>query len=189
MDFWTDGWSGRRSSTKIYVVAENERDAAAGLRIAETIARELCRGIVLAVPHLVPYGTTLDACGHDLEEIGKRFRDTAEMIEVPTEVRVCACREARHLFDRILVDEAVVVIPGRRRRWLRTRSERLAQALMSQGHTVAFADTAAPFERDVDPSASLPRARLRLVSRSAGASPTWRTGKTPSSCSTERPWG
>jgi hypothetical protein len=57
-------------------------------------------------------------------------------------VRVCACREPGHLFERMLIDEAVVVIPGHRGRWLRSKSERLAHELASRGHTVTFADDA-----------------------------------------------
>jgi hypothetical protein len=124
------------------------------------------RAIVLAIPHLVPYGTQLDACGHDLQDIGNRFRDAAEATGVPTEVRVCACREPGHLFERMLIDEAVVVIPGRRGRWLRSKSERLAHELASQGHTVTFADADRPRQAGVNTAGRLHASGPRIVSRS-----------------------
>jgi hypothetical protein len=166
MDFWTDRWTGPRTTNKVYVIAENERDAAAGLRTAEKIARDMNRGIVLAVPHLVPYGTALDGCCHDLTQIGNGFRQLAESTGLSTEVRVCACRDARHLFDRMLIDEAVVVIPGHRGRWMRSRSERLAHALTSQGHTVTFADADRPLREDVSAAPAGHASALRVVSRS-----------------------
>jgi hypothetical protein len=166
MDFWTDRWTGPRTTNKVYVIAENECDAAAGLRTAEKIARDMNRCIVLAIPHLVPYSTELNGCGHDLTWIGNRFRKLAESTGVPTEVRVCACREARHLFDRMLIDEAVVVIPGHRGRWVRSRSERLAHALTSQGHTVTFADADRPLREDVSAAPVLRASAPRIVSRS-----------------------
>jgi hypothetical protein len=162
MDFWTSEWSGPRASNKVYVIAERERDASVGLRTAERVAADLGRRvIVLTIPHLVPYGTELDRCGHSLQEIGDRFREVAETADVPTEVRVCACREAQHLFDRMLIDGAVVVVPGRRGRWRRSRSERLAHLLASQGHTVTFADVDRPadrtFARTAEARPSFPR--------------------------------
>jgi hypothetical protein len=169
MDFWTDAWTGPRTANKVYVIAENERDAAAGLRTAEKIARDMNRSIVLAIPHFVPYGIELDGCCHDLKQIGNGFRHVAESTGVSTEVRVCACREARHLFDRMLIDEAVVVIPGHRGRWVRSRSERLAHALTSQGHTVTFADADRPLQEDVGAAPAVRPPAPRIVSRS-GAS-------------------
>jgi hypothetical protein len=166
MDFWTDRWTGPRTTNKVYVIADNERDAAVGLRMAEEIARDMNRGIVLAIPHLVPYGTALDGCCHDLTQIGNGFRQVAESTGVSTEVRVCACSEARHLFDRMLIDEAVVVIPGHRGHWVRSRSERLAHALTSQGHTVTLADANRPLREDVSAAPVLRAAAPRIVSRS-----------------------
>jgi hypothetical protein len=163
MDFWTDGWSGRRTSHKVYVVAEHERDAAVGLRAAETIARDMDCGIVLVIPHLVPYGAELNACGHELHAFGSSFREVAYATGVDTEVRVCACRETRHLFARMLIDEAVVVIPGRRGRWVRSRSERLAHALASQGHVVTFADGDRVPAEAAGPASALRPSLLRIV--------------------------
>jgi hypothetical protein len=149
----------------VYVIAENERDALVGLKTAEKIARDVGRTIVLAVSHVVPYGTELDACGHNLRDLGHKFADVAQGTGIPTEVRVCACREARHLFDRMLVDEAVVVVPGRRGRWLRSRRERLAHVLASQGHIVTFADTDQPLQEGVRPVSRL-RPALTIARRS-----------------------
>ena len=109
---------------------------------------------MLLVPHIVPFGTDLNACGHDLHAIGDRYRPIAEETELDTTVHVCACREPEHMFARMLVDDAAVIVPGRRGRWRRSSTERLAATLAAQGHSARFVDIDAAKPGSAAPASS-----------------------------------
>jgi hypothetical protein len=165
MDFWTDSWSEPRVDKTIYVIAGSDAEVRGGLTAARGIAAGTGRPVVLLVAHLVPYGTDLDACGHNLEQIGARFLPLAEAAGADVEVRVCACRETRHLFARMLVDGATVVVAGKRGRWWRSASERLAWRLECEGHRVTFVDVEAPTRREARaPASALLQAPFRRPS-------------------------
>jgi hypothetical protein len=140
MDTFTGSVGPARGDRRIFVIAGSESEARTGLTVARGAARRQGASIVLLVPHIVPYGTELNACGHDLHAIGDRFRPIAEETGLDTTVHVCACREPEHMFARMLVDDAAVIVPGRRGRWRRSSTERLAARLAAQGHSARFAD-------------------------------------------------
>jgi len=143
-----------RGERSIFVIASSESEARVGLTVARGAASRQDAAIVLLVPHVVPYGTDLNTCGHDLHAIGERYRPLAEETRLDTTVHVCACREPEHMFARMLLDDAAVIVPGRRGRWLRSPAERLAAALAAQGHSARFVDIDAAEPGAVAPASS-----------------------------------
>ncbi|MFN7913941.1 MAG: hypothetical protein U0Q55_01280 [Vicinamibacterales bacterium] len=124
-----------------FIIATTPADAAAALRSIPRSRRH--HGVDVLVPHIVPYGVAIGGCGCDLEVIAARFRGTLGDGPTPVRVRVCTCRDARHLPGRLLLRHAAITVTGRKGRWWwRSPAERLARALVDEGHAVTFVERA-----------------------------------------------
>jgi hypothetical protein len=148
---------------QVYVLATSEAETMIALETAQRLALSEQTSIVVLVPHEVPYGTELERCGHDLRQLAEPYRTTALAGGVDTTVRVCACREARHMFGRMLIEHAHVVLAGRRGRWRQTRAERLARALECEGHHVVFVDLDGTQPEPAQEGSSAPGSRASLM--------------------------
>jgi hypothetical protein len=147
----------------VYVLATTEAGTAVAIQTARQLAADDDAALLVLVPHVVPYGTELGNCGHNLSRLGEPYRDLALASGVNATIRVCACRDARHIFSLLLIDRAQVVIAGRRRSWWPSRDERLARALECEGHQVVFVDLEESKHRSADAVPAPNRPRLRLV--------------------------
>ena len=94
-------------------------------------------------PSIVPHGIALNRAEVDVDQLGAPYRRAAFQAGIDAEIRVCPCREIRHIPSRLLLVRARFVIGGQRRRWRSSEEERVARELEREGHQVTFVDLAA----------------------------------------------
>jgi hypothetical protein len=127
----------------VFVLATSEDGTQMALRRARSMARANGASLVLLIPVVTPYGPVPSAVNPSNADVS-HFRALAERIGPDVSVRACSCREAHHIFGRLLLESATVVVGGHCGRWRRTAEERLAQALMREGHHVTFVTLQTP---------------------------------------------
>ena len=124
----------------IYVVATTEIGTRRALETASRRARVERAQLTLVAPHVVPFGAPLDRCGAEHNRCAEHYRALIEATQLDATVRVCCCHESQHVFGRLLVTGADIVIGGPRGAWRMTAEERLAEALARDGHRVVFTE-------------------------------------------------
>jgi hypothetical protein len=123
----------------IHVIATTDRGTRAALAAARTYATDLNARVVLLVPHVVPYAQPLEHPADSPQCAGERFRGTADALGLDATVRVCVCRSVSDVMT-LLPPEALVLVGGRRR-WWRTREDRLARTLTLRGCRALLVDS------------------------------------------------
>jgi hypothetical protein len=120
------------------VFATSERGTAAALQQASLLSPN----IVLLVPRIVDHGAPLDGADDSTESkaLADLYRDLASRAGVNASIRVCACRDARHLTGRLMLQTSRIVLGGRWKSWLSTPEQKLARELASEGHDITFVD-------------------------------------------------
>jgi hypothetical protein len=116
-----------RRHLPVFVIATTERGTRAALAAAAVYAADLTARVVIVVPHVVPYAQPLEHPADPPVLGGERFRDAVRVVDVDIEIQVCVCRSAANV-AAVLPENALVIVGGRRR-WWRSRDERLAHTL------------------------------------------------------------
>jgi hypothetical protein len=132
-----EGFDGSRDVAVIFTAPSAMRET---LRTAIALAGNLSATVTLVVPQVVPYPLPLDQSPKHSSFDEKRSRALAAWAPQVTAIQLCMGREADETIDSVLPPHSVVVIGGRRR-WWRSRGERLARQLRRRGHDVLFAET------------------------------------------------
>jgi hypothetical protein len=123
----------------IHVVATTDRGTRAALAAACRCATDLNARVALLVPHVVPYAQPLEHPAGRPQYAGERFGKAAEALGLDVTIRVCLCRSVLDVMA-LLPPDALVLVGGRRR-WWRTRENRLAQALARRGFRALLVDS------------------------------------------------
>src|SRR5262245_60445212 len=84
---------------------------------------------------IVPFPCPLDQPPIDKEFSEQRLRDLLMESQLPGSAEVLYARDWLDGFRRVLEPKSLVIL-GTKRRWLRTREEKLARALVNEGHQV-----------------------------------------------------
>jgi len=121
----------------IYTTPSSMRET---LRTAIALAGNMSATVTLVVPQVVPYPLPLDQSPKSSAFTERRSRELAAWAPEVTAVQICMGRESDQTIDSVLAPHSLVVIGGRRR-WWRSREERLARQLRRRGHDVLFAET------------------------------------------------
>ena len=124
----------------LHVIATTCTGTVSALKAAQQIADTRRARVVLLVPRVVSFTLSLDQPDEDPVAIAESYRTIVDQAGIEANVRVCFCREPRDVFGRLLIDNADVVVGGRRGRWWPSPEERLARRLTAEGHHVTFAD-------------------------------------------------
>jgi hypothetical protein len=137
-------------SRTLNVIATTERGTLAALQHAAALARSTRAGVTILVPHVLGYGAPLDrqAIANDIGDIAASYRDLAARVGLDAAIRICPCREPRHMVGRLMLENARLVLAGRWRQWLATAEQRLARELACDGHDVIFVDIATGLVRE-----------------------------------------
>ena len=109
------------------------------LKRAGALAESLGARITLVVPQVVPYPLPLTSPPVLLDFQERRFAEIAKESPVEIRVQLYLCRDQLETLGKVLRPHSLVVIGGRRR-WWRTREEKLARKLQA-GHEVIFTET------------------------------------------------
>jgi hypothetical protein len=143
------------SKLEINVVFTSFPNTMAALRTACELARQLEARIRLLVVQTVPLSWSLECPPVSLKFIKERCRKMAlQCVEVgEVKIDVYLCWEKMQALRQALRPRSLVAVGGRRR-WWKTREQKLTRTLQAEGHRVVFADT-----RDVYGSAELKRGR------------------------------
>lgn len=124
----------------ITVVFTSVEPTRAALKKAGTFASRLSAHIRLLVPQVVPYPLPLTCPPVLLDWNERRLRAIASESLVETSVLIYLCRDQLEALTSVLTTRSLVVIGGRKRRWL-APEERLARKLRRAGHEVIFTET------------------------------------------------
>jgi hypothetical protein len=115
----------------VYVIATTAKGTEAALDRCRAYARDLDANVIVLVPHVVPYPQPLDQPVDSPAFAGERVGTVAAGLGLPVTIRVCVCRCASAV-TRLLSQDALVLVGGRRR-WWRSREERLVATLTRAG--------------------------------------------------------
>lgn len=110
----------------------------AALSLAAQLGRNLDARINLVALQTVPYGLELTRPPIALEWLEERLRDLALRSPIDIHVDIILSRDAKWALRHMLKPYSLVVIGGRRR-WWRTKEQRLAETLRHDGHRVMSA--------------------------------------------------
>ncbi len=124
----------------VYVVHTTIDDTLAAARVATRCASAL--GVPVTVVHCraVPYAVAVDRPVGLSPIETEEFRERLQAEGLSVRLRVCLCRSRRHTLPRVIPRRSLIVIAGRRR-WWRTRVERIQSILEAAGHLVIFKET------------------------------------------------
>ena len=129
----------------IAVVFTSVEPTLSAVKDAGNLANSLGARIKLVVPQVVPYPLPLETPPVLLEFNENRFRVMASQSPVETSVQVYLCRDRLEALTSALKPGSIVVLGGRKRRWLAgwalSKDERLAGQLRRAGYEVLFMET------------------------------------------------
>ena len=136
----------------IHVVFTTWRGTRAAMRVAGLQSRSLGARIVLWYFQVVPSQFNLASPPVSTEFVARRLAAIAQeyCAESEAEVHICFCTDQRHSMTRALAAESLVITGGKRR-WWRSREERIATLLQSHGCRVLFVS-----DRDAAPVSAKP---------------------------------
>lgn len=124
----------------IAVVFTSVESTLPALKEAGNLANSLGARIKLVVPQVVPYPLPLETPPVLVEFNENRFRVMASESLVETSVQVYLCRDRLEALTSVLKPGSIVVLGGKKR-WWRTKDERLARKLRRAGYEVLFKET------------------------------------------------
>ncbi|MGH9444614.1 MAG: hypothetical protein ACRD3O_02615 [Terriglobia bacterium] len=127
---------------RLNVVFTTREGTLAALMTASTLApRNLQAAIRVLIAQVVPFALPLDRPPVSPSFFAQLCRGMAarceEAAELTVEVYLCRCR--RRALRHMLTPHSLVVVGGKKR-WWRTREQKLARMLSSDGHDVIFVD-------------------------------------------------
>jgi hypothetical protein len=102
---------------------------------AAVLARGLDARLSLLAVHAAPYPAPLGCPSAVRAFLMERLVELCAKSPLPAEARIVVARSFNEGFRRSLRPESIVLLPTRRRFW-RTREERLARVLAADGHRV-----------------------------------------------------
>jgi hypothetical protein len=108
------------------------------MRMAGRLSQDLDAQINLVAFQVVPYKLELKRPAIAIACLEERLRALASDLAVPMHVDIILCRDARWALQQLLMPHSLVVM-GTRRRWWRTKEQRLAERLRHDGHRVILA--------------------------------------------------
>jgi hypothetical protein len=121
--------------SSVYVVFTSIDWTLKALEKACELAKPLDANIVVVAVQVVPFPLPLDQPPVPMEFVVRRFEEKAGEYPVKTHIAAYLCRNPMEAFKRILNRNSQVVI-GVKRRWIPSRSERLAKKLCRAGYDV-----------------------------------------------------
>lgn len=124
----------------VYVLATTDRGTRAALTAARSFSAGFASAITLVIPHMVPYREALDCPPVPIAFTIARAQRLAEELDTELSLRVCVGRPGDIRFETVIPPNVVVMVGGLRRRWRRSREQRLADRLAAQGRRVLFVD-------------------------------------------------
>lgn len=126
----------RLTITVLYTTLDDTKGALAS---AHKLGGSLGAGIRLVLLRTVPFPLSLNAPPIPVGFTGRQMRKLACALGVDTDVRIYDCRDPQDALFRILEPRSVVVIGGKRR-WVPTKTSRLARVLRQRGHDVVLVE-------------------------------------------------
>ncbi len=127
-------------SSKLELVAPftDASGTLAAMRMAAQLGRSPDARINLVALQAVPYELELTRPSIALGWLEEKLFAVASKVPIDTCVNIILCRDARWALRQVLAPHSLVVI-GARRRWWRTKEQRLAERLRQDGHQVISA--------------------------------------------------
>jgi hypothetical protein len=122
----------------IGVVFTDFEGTKAALRVAANLITGLEADIDLVVPHVVPFPLPLVYPAVPPGFTLRRLRELASAANVQASIYMYLCRDRFQTLLQVLEPHSIVVV-GSRKRWLPTKTDRLARALRKNGHQVILA--------------------------------------------------
>lgn len=145
-DFEDDGFQSPGSQYgdgfRVTVIFTTPRGTQAALRTAGTFAKDLGARIALVVAHEIPLHFPLDKPPVSIEFLARhqiRLVSESGVRAEEVQIEMFLCHDRRECLKRTLRPGSLVVVGGRRRRWL-NKERRLERWLAGLGHRVVFAD-------------------------------------------------
>ncbi len=126
------------SKLELVVPFTDARGTLAAMKMAVDLARGVDARINLVAIQAVPYELELGRPPIDIGWLEARLRALASKVPIDTAVDIILCRDRQWALRQVLKPGSVVVIGGRRR-WWRTKEQRLAERLRHDGHQVILA--------------------------------------------------
>jgi hypothetical protein len=126
----------------VTVVSTTREGTQAALRLASTLAKDLCLRICLLAVHEVPFHFRLDTPPVSLDFLERTQMEVvaeSELSEGQVSIEVFLCRSRKECLRTILRPRSLVIVGGRRRPW-RNRARKLERWLAGEGHHVIFAE-------------------------------------------------
>jgi hypothetical protein len=126
----------------VTVVSTTPEGTRAALRLASTLAKDLCLRICLLAVHEVPFHFPLDTPPVSLDFLERTQMAVvaeSQLNEGEVSIEVFLCRSRKDCLRAILRPRSLVIVGGRRRRW-RNRARKLERWLAGEGHQVIFAE-------------------------------------------------
>jgi len=132
------GQEQERAGTFDVVVPYTSPDITARVvRKAAALAAGLNATLKLVAVYVAPYPAELRCPASMQEHLTARLSEIAERSPLPAHVHLAVARDRAVGFGQIL-KPASAVLMGSRKRWWRTREERLARELAHAGHSVTL---------------------------------------------------
>ena len=125
---------------RVYVVATTDQGTRAAVTAARLFSAGFASTITLVIPHVVPFRQALDRPPVPIGFTIARAQRLAEDLDAELSLQVCVCRPGDVRFETVIPANVVVMVGGVRRRWRRSREQRLADRLAAQGRRVLFVD-------------------------------------------------
>ena len=127
------------ASFEVNVIFTTTEGTVAALKSAEHLARQLSARIRIVAPQVVPLRLPLTHPPVSIEFLEQRLMRVAGVCSDGVEVRaeLLLCRERAQCLMQVLRRDALVVLGGKKRRWL-AREDKLAAFLRAKGCRVIF---------------------------------------------------
>lgn len=153
---------------RVTVITTNREGTQAALRMAGNFARDLGARITLLAVHHVPFHFPLEKPPVSLDFLERN--ETALVYESGVQadevsVRVVLCRNRKECLKQVLKPRSLILIGGKRRRWL-NKAHELRGWLDSLGHQVVYVDVASRYtESFISRGHALVRTMLARLNR------------------------
>jgi hypothetical protein len=125
---------------EVLVIFTDVKGTAAALQMAESLAQKLAAHIRLLLPYEVPYALPLTQPAVPVTFLENQLRRLASEIELNVAGQIYLCRDKKRALSLLLRPGSLVVMGGKKR-WWPTGTQRLAKALLKDGHQVIFAES------------------------------------------------
>lgn len=133
----------RGRALTIHVLFTSEEGTAAALEKASSLAMGLRAQVRLMLIHTVPYTLPLTRPAVATSFLQAKLAGLAKRYPEAASAEIYLCRESTPALRRVLPQNALVVMGGRKR-WWPTRERRLISQLSRLGHSVVFVNTSQP---------------------------------------------